>query len=207
MMINGMFPGVLPPTETVAGCIDIYENAWPYPEETIEMIENECSAENAGLNWSKAVTLGGGHLQKHRTNYDMGITYNAELGNPAAQNVHNQMYMLLLATTIDYNKRYGVHEGLWHENYNMLKYSTGQEYHAHYDGSTKTGRSLSAIVYLNDDYEGGHVEFVNFGVKIKPKPGMLLLFPSNYAYSHIAHPVTSGTKYAIVTWLHDRVIE
>jgi predicted 2-oxoglutarate/Fe(II)-dependent dioxygenase YbiX len=86
----------------------------------------------------------------------------------------------------------------------MLKYSTGQEYHAHYDGGTGSGRSLSAIVYLNDDYEGGHVEFVNYGVKIKPKPGMLLLFPSSYAYRHIAHPVTSGTKYAIVTWLHDR---
>jgi predicted 2-oxoglutarate/Fe(II)-dependent dioxygenase YbiX len=59
-------------------------------------------------------------------------------------------------------------------------------------------------VYLNDDYEGGEVEFVNFGIKIKPQPGMLLLFPSTYPYAHIAHPVTSGVKYAIVTWIHDR---
>jgi predicted 2-oxoglutarate/Fe(II)-dependent dioxygenase YbiX len=35
---------------------------------------------------------------------------------------------------------------------------------------------------------------------------MLILFPSNYAYSHIAHPVTSGTKYAMVTWIRDREI-
>jgi predicted 2-oxoglutarate/Fe(II)-dependent dioxygenase YbiX len=114
------------------------------------------------------------------------------------------MYMLLLASTIPYAKKYGTDEGLWHEHYNMLRYRGGQEYKAHYDGSTATGRSLSAIVYLNNNYEGGHVEFTNFGVKIKPEPGMLLLFPSNYAYTHIAHPVTEGTKYAIVTWLHDR---
>jgi predicted 2-oxoglutarate/Fe(II)-dependent dioxygenase YbiX len=86
----------------------------------------------------------------------------------------------------------------------MLRYRGGQEYKAHFDGTTGSGRSVSAIVYLNNDYEGGHVEFTNFGVKIKPEPGMLLLFPSNYAYTHIAHPVTDGTKYAIVTWLHDR---
>ena len=44
----------------------------------------------------------------------------------------------------------------------------------------------------------------NFSIKIKPSPGMLAIFPANYAYSHIAHPVKTGTKYAIVTWLHDQ---
>jgi predicted 2-oxoglutarate/Fe(II)-dependent dioxygenase YbiX len=62
------------------------------------------------------------------------------------------------------------------------------------------------LLYLNDDYSGGELEFRNFQLKISPKKGMLLLFPSNFAYAHIAHPVTSGTKYAFVTWLHDRPI-
>ena len=66
------------------------------------------------------------------------------------------------------------------------------------------GRSVSAICYLNDDYEGGELEFVNFKLKIKPQAGMMILFPSNFAYMHIAHPVTSGTKYAMVTWIRDR---
>jgi predicted 2-oxoglutarate/Fe(II)-dependent dioxygenase YbiX len=66
------------------------------------------------------------------------------------------------------------------------------------------GRVVSAILYLNDDYEGGHLEFPNFGIKIKPQAGMLILFPSNYAYTHAAHPVTKGTKYALVTWIRDR---
>jgi predicted 2-oxoglutarate/Fe(II)-dependent dioxygenase YbiX len=60
------------------------------------------------------------------------------------------------------------------------------------------------LIYLNDDYEGGEIEFVNFDIKIKPKAGTLIMFPSNYPYSHIAHPVISGTKYAVSTFLHER---
>jgi predicted 2-oxoglutarate/Fe(II)-dependent dioxygenase YbiX len=93
---------------------------------------------------------------------------------------------------------------MYHENYNVLRYRTGQEYKPHSDGSTGSGRAISAICYWNDDYEGGEIEFPNFNIKIKPEPGMLLLFPSNYPYKHIAHPVIEGTKYAIVTWIHDR---
>jgi predicted 2-oxoglutarate/Fe(II)-dependent dioxygenase YbiX len=206
MMINGMFPGKLYPNATVGGCIDIFENAWPDPEGTIEAVEAQCNDVATGLRWSRAETLGDGVNQNRRTNYDLGITVNAHQGDPVAQAIHNQMYMLLMATSVPYADKYGMQENMYHEGYNMLKYSFGQEYKAHYDGDTATGRSLSAIVYLNSNYEGGEVEFTNFGVKIKPQPGMLLLFPSNYAYTHIAHPVTSGTKYAIVTWIHDRPI-
>jgi predicted 2-oxoglutarate/Fe(II)-dependent dioxygenase YbiX len=67
-------------------------------------------------------------------------------------------------------------------------------------------RCVSALCYLNDDYEGGELEFTNFNVKIKPLPGMLILFPSNYAYRHVAHPIKSGTKYSLVTWIRDRKI-
>jgi len=120
------------------------------------------------------------------------------------KDVHNQMYFLLLATTLPYASRHGIEEQLFHEPYNLLKYRNGQEYKTHYDGSTSMGRALSAICYLNDDYEGGEIEFPEFKVKIKPEAGMLILFPSNFAYKHTAYPVTSGTKYALVTWLHDR---
>lgn len=203
-MENGLFPGTLFPTTTLGGCIDVFENAWPDPYQTIEAIETECSNASSGMSWKRASTLGAGIYQDRRTNYHLGITNSAiEDDNGVAQAIHNQMYMALLASSIPYAKKHDI-DALYHEPYNMLKYSTGQEYKAHADGTTSTGRAVSAIVYLNEEYEGGEVEFVNFGVKIKPKAGMLLLFPSNYPYTHIAHPVTSGTKYAIVTWMHDR---
>lgn len=205
-MVNGFFPGELHPDTTIGGCIDIFENAWPNPAKTIEMVENEVyNKENSNIYWQRAETIGDGAFQNARSNDIIGVTYFANLhNNPVMQNIHNQFNMLLLAATGSYVSRYDIHENLWHEPYNLLKYSGGQQYKAHYDGSTGIGRCISALVYLNSNYEGGEIEFVNFGVKVKPEPGMLILFPSNYAYRHIAHPVTSGTKYNLVTWIRDR---
>ena len=195
---------MLQPTRTVGGCIDIFENVWPDPKGTIELMEKECNDVESGVRWKRAGTIGAGVNQKHRTNYLTEITANArDYDNLVCQSIHNQMYSLLTSTTIPYAQKHDIDQ-LQHEEYSMLRYSGGQEYKAHADGTTATGRAVSAILYLNDDYEGGEVEFVNFDVKIKPKPGMLLLFPSTYPYTHIAHPVKSGTKYAIVTWIHDR---
>ena len=206
-MVNGIFPGEIKASTTVAGCIDIFENAWPNPENTIKMVENAASDSDSGVHWQRAETTQEGAHQTHRTNKMMGVTHLAGITNNAVlQNVHNQFYMLLLAASIPYAKRFNIKEGLWHEHYQMLKYDQGEEYKGHYDGGTPIGRSISCLCYLNDDFEGGELEFPNFHVKIKPEPGMLILFPSNYAYLHIAHPVTAGTKYSMVTWIKDREI-
>jgi predicted 2-oxoglutarate/Fe(II)-dependent dioxygenase YbiX len=206
IQVNGLFPGELLPNKTLGGCIDIFNNVWPNPLETIASIENECSEPDSGFYWVHAETIGKGINQDVRTNYNLGITYIARnIGNQVAQNIHNQFYVLLLATTIPYAKKHNIAE-LHHEDYQLLKYKTGQEYKAHADGGTDIGRAISAVLYLNDDYEGGEIEFPNFGVKLKPKSGTLVLFPSTYPYAHIAHPVIEGTKYAIVTWIKDRKI-
>jgi predicted 2-oxoglutarate/Fe(II)-dependent dioxygenase YbiX len=207
VVINNFFPGELQPSTIIGGCIAIYENAWPNPENTIKMVENTVGNLDSGVFWQRAETTQEGANQTHRTNKMMGITHLAGITNNAAlQNVHNQFYMLLLAASIPYAKRFNIKETLWHEHYQILKYSQGEEYKGHYDGGTSIGRSISCLCYLNEDFEGGELEFPNFHVKIKPEPGMLILFPSNYAYLHIAHPVTSGTKYSMVTWIRDREI-
>jgi predicted 2-oxoglutarate/Fe(II)-dependent dioxygenase YbiX len=205
LQINGLFPGELVPAVTVAGCIDIFENVWPNPAETIKTIEQRCADSEIDISWNKASTFGGGQAQNMRTNRSIGISHHANIDNdPVLQNMHNQFNLMLLAASVPYSSRYNIGEPLYHEGYNLLKYSGGQEYHQHYDGTTTTGRIISAICYLNNDFEGGEIEFPYFKIKIKPQPGMLILFPSNFAYSHVAHPVTKGSKYAIVTWIRDR---
>lgn len=203
--INGLFLGELKPSETIGGCIDIYENAWQ-ESNTVELVESEIST-NENISWSRARTLGKGVYQQERTNKDIGVTYEAEnSNNKLFQNIHNNFRTLLLASSLNYAKRYYIDNELIHEPYNLLKYSGGEEYKQHFDGETSTGRIISAICYLNDDFEGGELEFPNFNFKLKPQKNMLILFPSNFAYSHIAHPVTSGTKYALVTWIKDRQV-
>lgn len=204
-MINGFFPGELKPSATVAGCIEIFETVWPEPQQTIARVESEVQQPDKNIYWERATTIGSGVDQNIRTNYMMAVTGLARTeNNPLLQNIHNQFNMLLLATTPGYAGRHGLETSLWHEPYGLLKYSGGEQYHAHYDGATETGRAVSAIVYLNNDFAGGELEFPNFGVMIKPEPGMLILFPSNFAYQHRAHPVSQGVKYALVTWIKDR---
>lgn len=202
-MVNGFFAGNIQPTNVLGGCIAVYKNLWPNVTETIEMA-NTASSNGTGF-WEKAKTISEGVNQNYRANKLMTVTEHAKNNNDASlQNIHNQFYTMLLATTIPYTSKFGIHEGLWHEGYNMLRYEGGEHYKEHYDSNTELGRVISAICYLNDDYEGGELEFINFGITIKPEKGTLILFPSNYAYRHIAHPVKSGTKYALVTWLRDQ---
>ena len=73
--INGLFPGTLLPTTTVGGCIDIFENAWPNPKETIASLEETCSNSASEAIWLRAVTKGGGKFNELRTNYTLNIRY------------------------------------------------------------------------------------------------------------------------------------
>ena len=205
MKINGLYLQEKEPDAVVAGCIEIFENVWPNPYQTIHDIESQCLNIDSGVSWTRAGTIGNGGYQDARTNLLMDITYTADMtNNSVIQNVNNIYYTAILGLSNSYAKRYEIQEPFFHEHYQLLKYKSGQEYKAHYDGGTSIARSVSAICYLNDDYDGGELEFVNFKVKIKPQAGMIILFPSNYAYRHIAHPILSGTKYAIVTWIRDR---
>lgn len=203
--MSNFYFGKIEPSQIFGGCINVFEDVWPDTKQTIADIEDEAQIAQSGMLWQHATTLDGG--QDKRTNYDIGITYVANnFQNSVAQNIQNQFYFILLAALNFYKDKYSIHENLYSEPLNLLKYSSGQHYISHYDGPTSTGRSVSAILYLNDEFAGGEIEFVNFNLKIKPKSGTLMIFPSNYAYSHIAHPVTEGTKYALVTWLTDRIL-
>ena len=58
---------------------------------------------------------------------------------------------------------------------------------------------VSALLYLNDDYEGG--EFYVAGKMFEPEQGSGIIFPSNFMFPHEAKAVTKGMRWSIVTWL------
>ena len=99
----------------------------------------------------------------------------------------------------DYGKRYDV--GFQRmEHINVNRYMPGEQYHAHADAGPEQNREISALLYLNDVSEGGQTEFIHHGVTISPRAGRLIIFPSNYAYAHAAHPPVSGIKYSAAFW-------
>ncbi len=60
------------------------------------------------------------------------------------------------------------------------------------DGSTVPPFNRSLSIYLNDDFEGGILEFKHKPYKIKPKAGMLVLVPVTKEFTHRVTKITSG---------------
>jgi len=84
----------------------------------------------------------------------------------------------------------------------ILRYEDdGGHLPAHQDLGVSS-RLISTVSYLNDNYDGGEIEFRQSGVKIKPEAGSIVFFPSNYLYVHEIMPITSGTRYSMPHWYH-----
>lgn len=60
--------------------------------------------------------------------------------------------------------------------------------------------NMSAIIYLNDDFNGGEYIFPLQNKKFKPKIGDLIIFPGNMHYNHIITKIISGSRYTIPLW-------
>lgn len=98
----------------------------------------------------------------------------------------------------------------FYEEPQLLKYNPGGFYYYHVDSSylvpaekawrKAVDRDLSLLIYLTSDFEGGELHFNRLNFFLKPRAGMLVWFPSDLRYEHAAKPVTSGTRYAIVSW-------
>lgn len=84
--------------------------------------------------------------------------------------------------------------------YELLRYKEGQFYIQHTDSFKGRPRAVSCSFILNDDYEGGEFAFFDRKLVYKLKKGSCIMFPSNFMYPHEIMPVTSGTRYSIITW-------
>jgi predicted 2-oxoglutarate/Fe(II)-dependent dioxygenase YbiX len=98
----------------------------------------------------------------------------------------------------------------WLEISQLLRYTTGGKYMRHADADQYEkehkafykcmDRDFSMLLYLNDEYTGGSINFTRFNYRYRPSKGDLLFFPSDHRYLHQAETVTSGVRYAIVNW-------
>ena len=62
------------------------------------------------------------------------------------------------------------------------------------------GRLLAMLFYLNDVDEGGETEF-EWGLKVTPKRGRVLVFPTGFQYPHKGCAPISGPKYILNTFI------
>lgn len=94
----------------------------------------------------------------------------------------------------------------------VLRYSPGQQYHPHFDwvDGAENQRIWTALVYLNDEYQGGATAFVRTGQEVRGEAGDMLLFsnadPEGHGdplAEHAGLPVTAGIKYLATRWIRE----
>ena len=103
------------------------------------------------------------------------------------------------------------------------RYLPGQQFKPHNDwfyttekywqGERKRGgqRSWTTMIFLNDVEKGGETHFTQIGIKIEPKPGVLLIWNNalpdgrpNEGTMHAGTPVIEGAKYIVTKWYRTR---
>jgi hypothetical protein len=110
--------------------------------------------------------------------------------------------MMLLDVTLNalriYKEKFQLHTST-DSGFDILRYEVGQLISYHVDDNEP--RVLSMSIALNDDYTGGEFRFFkNDNIKVKLNAGCAIMFPSNFMYPHEILPVTSGTRYSMITW-------
>ena len=66
--------------------------------------------------------------------------------------------------------------------------------------NTTPHRAFSSILYLNNDYEGGETFFPGHQLRLRPRPGTLVLFGAGRDYVHGVTEVRSGMRYTYAGW-------
>jgi hypothetical protein len=74
----------------------------------------------------------------------------------------------------------------------LQRMQEGVELKSHIDQDTDPSVRYATILYINDDYSDGELFFKNFDIKLKPKPGSLLVFPGDPQHEHGVKHVGPG---------------
>ena len=89
-------------------------------------------------------------------------------------------------------------------SYHAQKWIEGAFASFHSDNSDADGNptafersKYAAFVYLNDDFDGGKLNFKNYDISIQPETGMLAVFAGGHGNEHEVTKVKSGTRYTI----------
>lgn len=190
--------------EKPATCISVYREVLSplLVSSFVRAVEDEIAndwSEN-DLSWNNS-NVGSGVVTKHRTSISCSMV---TLMKPypetsLANDFRTKILEPLTETSRDYIQEYLLPTGI-HEPMSLLKYFPGAEYHAHYDHFRDNARVFSMVASMGEADEGGELEFPFFDTVVKLSVGDVALFPANFPYTHIAHPVVSGVKYSMVTW-------
>jgi Rps23 Pro-64 3,4-dihydroxylase Tpa1-like proline 4-hydroxylase len=86
------------------------------------------------------------------------------------------------------------------EALHLVKFDEGYSMYKHVDTLSVAKLHIATIYYINDDYDGGEINFIDHNIKIKPKSNSLVIFPGNEDYIHEVLEVKGNDRYTSTLW-------
>lgn len=181
----------------------VYRNALPRELRIVERLEETIGNSTIPpFMWMEALVGYAQKMPEYRDCHDCKIGEQQLQYLPPQfeelRNIHSDTKKHLMECMTDYQSRYNLNMQ-YMEAINYVRYTQGQHFQVHADHGFSYTCTVSSVMYLNDEYEGGELWFPYLDLTFKPQTGDIVLFPSTYIFAHASKPVSSGTKYSAVT--------
>lgn len=116
--------------------------------------------------------------------------------NPETNAISNQYALNVISA---FKTQYSVDCQMCGGNY-IVKWETGKSMDLHVDDLGSGENHISAVLYLNEGYEGGEIVFPTHDLTIEPEAYELIMFPGNLNYAHEVKPIANGTRFTLPVW-------
>jgi 2OG-Fe(II) oxygenase superfamily len=119
--------------------------------------------------------------------YNLHVSTGNEENDSVCFNIINQCAVAFHMCFNLYFQEHGLNSEDYNIDYNWLvlkRWNVGSIMGPHFDGSYGEDNKLAftAILYFNDNYEGGELYFNNYNVLLKPEAGSMVIFPGSFIH-------------------------
>ena len=117
------------------------------------------------------------------------------------ENIENMLHFIFKTGKEKINESYPIKCGDYNPSFiSLTVWKPAMSMHAHVDDYVYKNYNYAAVFYINDDYENGDINFINFDKKIKPKANTLMIFPGHDQYLHEVKTITRKHRYTSAQW-------
>lgn len=168
-----------------------FENVLENPQEIIQLLEStdqDLTEDGLITQWQEWKSSNDDYQFGHRksTSYEAYDSASIEV-----KHIYDSLQKALNLAGNQYTEALGIELGS-QAPISISKYNAGAHMGPHADEGMMA--HISAVLYLNDNFSDGGLEFPNQEVFIKPSAGSIIIFPSVQPYVHDPKPA-SEIKY------------
>lgn len=108
-------------------------------------------------------------------------------------------------------EEYNIDDFIYSDTLQVIRWFPGMSQPPHADDMTNTDihgfqhRAFGSIIYLNDNYTGGHTFYPNFNFEVIPQSGSLAIHPGDPEHLHGVTEIKESIRYTIASfWTLDK---